>query len=74
MPNSDSLSIRLPKDLKDQMKKTEIDWSEYIRNAIEEKIKHDRRIKASRSIDKIRNKTKYGTFDSTKSIREDRDA
>ena len=56
------------------MKEVDIDWSGYIRNAIEEKIKLAQRKNAAESMDKIRGRTKRGGFDSTKSIREDRSA
>lgn len=68
------LSIRIPEEMKKKMKEVDIEWSDYIRNAIEEKIKETRRKKAAESMDKIRGRTKRGGFDSTKSIREDRDA
>ena len=56
------------------MKEVDIDWSGYIRNAIEEKIKQAQRKNAAESMDKIRGRTKRGGFDSTMSIREDRSA
>lgn len=68
------LSIRIPEETKRKMKEVDVDWSDYIRNAIEEKIRETQRKKAAASMDAIRNKTKQGRFDSTRSIREDRDA
>lgn len=68
-----SISVRLPEETKKKMKKLDIDWAEYIRKAVEDKIKEERRKKAAASADMIRAKTKRGDFDSTKSIREDRD-
>jgi hypothetical protein len=68
------LSIRVPEETKKKMKEVDIDWSDYIRNAIEEKLRETRRKKAAESMDRIREKTKRGEFDSTKSIRADRDA
>jgi len=68
-----SLSVRLPEETRKKMKKLDIDWAEYIRKAVEDKITEERRKKASESADIIRAKTKRGDFDSTKSIREDRD-
>jgi len=69
-----NLSIRIPKEMKEKMKEADIDWSSYLRDAIEDKIIELKRKKAVESMDKIRSKTKQGEFDSTKSIREDRDA
>ncbi|AIF82308.1 hypothetical protein NTE_00226 [Candidatus Nitrososphaera evergladensis SR1] len=68
------LSVRLPEETREKMKEIDIDWAEYIRTAIEAKIRELQRKKAADSMDKIRERTKYGEFDSTKSIREDRDA
>ncbi|AFU59857.1 hypothetical protein Ngar_c29390 [Candidatus Nitrososphaera gargensis Ga9.2] len=76
MSNTSNLSIRIPKEVKEQMKDIDdvVDWPDYIRAAIESKIKETKRKKAARSMDAIRSKTRYGEFDSVKSIREDRDA
>lgn len=52
----------------------DVDWAEYIRTAIEAKIRESHRKKAAESMDRIREKTKQGAFDSTRSVREDRDA
>lgn len=68
-----SLSIRLPEETKKKMKKLDVDWAEYIRKAVEDKIREERRKKSAESADVIRAKTKRGEFDSAKSIREDRD-
>jgi predicted DNA-binding protein len=65
-------SIRLPEETKKRMKEIDIDWAEYIRGAIEAKILESRRKKAVESMDRVREKTKQGVFDSTRSIREDR--
>jgi predicted DNA-binding protein len=73
--SSDIVSIRMPKEVKEKKGEVDIDWPDYLRTAIEEKIKELKKKKrAAESIDKIRNKTRYGKFDSVKSIREDRDA
>lgn len=68
-----SLSIRINKDLKEQMGKLDVDWPEYIRKTIKQKIISERRKQAARSMDAIRNKTKHGGFDAAGSIRRDRD-
>jgi hypothetical protein len=67
------LSIRIPEETKKKMREVDIDWSEYIRNAIEVKIRETRRKNGADSMDRIRERTKRGGFDSAKSIREDRD-
>lgn len=66
------MSIRLPEETRRKMREVDVDWPEYIRTAIEAKIRESQRKKAAESMDKIREKTKYGEFDSTRSIREDR--
>lgn len=68
-----SLSIRINKELKEQMNKFKIDWPDYIRKAIKRKIIEEKRRQAARSMDEIRSKTEYGSFDAALSIREDRD-
>ncbi len=74
MSGTDTLSIRIPEKVKKRMKEIDLDWPGFLREAIENKIKEIERKKAFRTMDVIRSKTKYGTFDSTESIREDRDA
>lgn len=74
MSNTSNLSIRIPKEVKEQMRDVDVDWPSYLRAAIEIKVKEAKRKNAAKSMDTIRNKTKHGVFDSTKSIREDRDA
>ena len=67
------MSIRIPKKLKEEMKKVNVNWSKYLRSVIEEKIRQIKMEEASRKIDEIRNKTAMGVFNAAKSIREDRD-
>ena len=67
------VSIRIPKKLKEEMKKVNVNWSRYLRSVIEEKIRQIKMEEASRKIDEIRNKTAMGVFNAAKSIREDRD-
>jgi len=67
------VSIRVPKKLKEEMKKVNVNWSKYLRSVIEEKIRQIKMGEASRRIDEIRNKTAMGVFSAAKSIREDRD-
>lgn len=74
MGKTSGLSIRIPKEVKEKMKDIDIDWPDYLRKVIENKIKEANRKKAAASMDRIRSKTKPGSFDSTRSVREDRDA
>ena len=67
------ITVRVPKELKEEMMRVNVNWPEYIRKAIKEEIRRIKRLEASKEIDRIREKTKYGLFDSVKSIREDRE-
>lgn len=66
-------SIRIPKELKEEMSKLDFDWGEYLRGAIEEKVKAEKMSRASRAMDELRKKTTNVKFDSAKVIREERD-
>ncbi len=67
------ISVRVPEELRKEMKNYGIDWNEELRLLISERIKSERRKRAVQRLDKIRRKVKPG-FNSVKSIREDRDA
>ncbi len=57
--NNVNLTITLPKELKEKMKKIKnINWSEVARKAFEEEIRKIERIKASEEIDKLRKESK----------------
>ena len=68
------ICIRIPKELKEEMKEIDINWSEYIRDLIRKKIRQIKMMEASKKIDEIRAKTVQGKFNAAKSIREDRDS
>ncbi len=68
-----TVSIRVPKDLKEKMSKVQEDWAEYLRSMIERRIKEHQKVEASETIDRIRSKTKKGSYHAAKSVREDRD-
>jgi predicted DNA-binding protein len=66
--------VKVPKEMKERMDKLEVNWSEYIRKSIEEKIRQDEVNKASRKLDEIRSKTKkVSTEELVSWIREDRE-
>ena len=67
------ISIRVPATLKKEMEKYDVNWSEVIRQMIQEQIEIERRKKAAEAVDEVRKRIKPG-FDSVKAIREDRDA
>jgi len=75
---SDIISVRVPKELREKMKKfSYINWSEVIREAIKKRIeieeKKQRKMKAAKDMDRIRNKILrlYGItdYDSSEVIR-----
>jgi len=68
------ICVRVPEELKEEMKEININWSEYIRDLIRKKIRQIKMMEASKKIDEIRAKTVQGKFNATKSIREDRDS
>jgi hypothetical protein len=68
------VSVRIPKELKEEMSKLDLDWAGYLRGVIEEKVKAERMRRASAVMDELREKTKSVKFDSAKVIREARDS
>lgn len=68
------VSIRVPKDLKEEMQRLDVDWAEYLRAAIEERVRNERMIRACREMDELRKKTKGVEFDSTRIIRDARNS
>lgn len=67
--------MRIPEDLKQEMKKRpDINWSEIVREAIKKKIESQKRVEATRKIDEIKRRMKpvdKGQLD--KWLREDRE-
>ncbi|MEM2107449.1 MAG: hypothetical protein QXV46_06525 [Candidatus Bathyarchaeia archaeon] len=68
------VSIRVPKDLKKEMSNIDLDWAEYLRKAIEEKVKTERMRRACKIMDELREKTRGVQFDSVKEIRQVRNS
>lgn len=71
----DVVSFRLPKEIKEEMKKIDIKWSEEIRKFIEMRIKKYKKEEAIRKIDNILKmlpETPKGT--ASRYVREDRDS
>ena len=69
---SDIISVRVPKELKEKMKKYRVDWSREIRRFLEERI---RALELLEVLDSIEEKAKKRRtrVDSTKLIREARE-
>lgn len=68
------VSIRVPKDLKEEMSRLDLDWAGYIRQVIEERVKAEKMRRACKVMDELREKTKGVKFDSVKVIREARNS
>ncbi len=69
------IAVRVPKRLKEEMKKVqEVNWSEVLRQAIEEKIRREKLRELGRSIDQLKACLPPSTEPdfSTRSIRADR--
>ncbi len=68
------VSFRIPKELKEQMKETGINWSEEVRKFIEARIREYRRKRALEEIDAMLSKLpETGKGTARKYVREDRD-
>ncbi len=50
------ISLRVPESLKEEMSKVDVNWSEYLRKAIEDKICREKMKKIWNEIESIRNK------------------
>ena len=68
------VSVRIPKDLKEEMSKLDLDWADYLRAVIEEKVKAEKMTRASKVMDELREKTRSVKFDTIKVIREARNS
>ncbi len=69
---ADSLvTIRVPKETKDRMRKAGLNWSEELRKVIEERLSEDRRREARNELERLLISVKPG-FDSGIQIRESR--
>jgi len=69
---SDVVVVRVPKELKERMKRAEINWSEEIRSFIEKRLRSYELQQSLREIRKKARKRKV-SVDSTELIREDRE-
>jgi len=52
------ITIKVPKELKDKMKRIKMNWSEYVRWAISQKIEEQELREASEKLDQIRARAK----------------
>ncbi len=72
---SDIITIRVSKELKEEMKKVNINWSQYLRDKIIERLRRERLKKLWSEIEELRKKIPPSPVRdfSVRSIREDRE-
>jgi len=69
-----AVTVKVSRELKEKMKQVRVNWSEYIRSAIQEKIEEQKLKTASAKIDEVRKRAKPVSTDELVSwIREDRE-
>ena len=52
------ITVKVPSELKKQMKQVDVNWSQYIRECVQEKITEQKMRKASAKLDAIRKRSK----------------
>lgn len=70
---SEVISIRIPRGLKEKMREVEVDWASFVRRAVEEKVREERRKNAIKLMDESRRKTRGVKFESVEVVRSLRD-
>jgi len=74
MGKASAVTVKVSGELKEKMKRVRVNWSEYIREAIQRKIEEQRVKAASAKIDEVRMRAKPVPTDELVSwIREDRE-
>ncbi|MGC8997874.1 MAG: hypothetical protein ACP5JW_00510 [Candidatus Bathyarchaeia archaeon] len=58
MTEKSVITVKIPSDLKKKMKRVKINWSEYIRNAVQKKLEEENKNIASTKLDEIRARSK----------------
>ena len=68
------MSVKVPEEIRKLMRKVDVNWSEYLREAIEIKIRVEMAKDATRRLDEIRERAgKVPTEELVRWIREDRE-
>lgn len=67
---SETITIRVPKNLKDEIVKFDINWSKYLREEMTMKLKELRRKRIAEHMDKLRAKTTGKDINMAKDILE----
>ncbi|MEM0050535.1 MAG: hypothetical protein QW330_02705 [Nitrososphaerota archaeon] len=69
-----NVSVKVPKELRDLMRKVDVNWSEYLREAIEMKVSIELSKMALNTLDEIRRRVQEIPMEElVKWIREDRE-
>ena len=68
-----TFSVKIPRKLRERMRKVDVDWAEYIREVIKSKVMEEERMRAVEELDVVRARVKQVATDEIVSwIREDR--
>lgn len=74
MEQVDVITVKVPSELKKEMKQVKVNWSQYIRECVQKKIDEQKMRVASARLDEIRKTTKPTSTEEIVSwIREDRE-
>ena len=74
MEQVEVITVKVPSELKKQMKQADVNWSQYIRECVQKKINEQKRRVASQRLDEIRKRSKPTSNEEIVSwIREDRE-
>jgi hypothetical protein len=57
----DVITVKIPKTMKKDMKKIELNWSQYIRECLQDKIDEQKKREAFEKLDQIRKRSKPTT-------------
>ena len=69
-----NVSVKVPEEIRNLMRKVDVNWSEYLRETIETKIRVEIAKDAARRLDEIRERTgKVPTEELVRWIRKDRE-
>ena len=55
------ITVKIPKAMKKDMKKIELNWSQYIRECLQDKIDEQKKREAFEKLDQIRKRSKSAT-------------
>ena len=74
MDQVEVITVKVPSELKKQMKQVDVNWSQYIRECVQKKINEQKKRAASQRLDEIRKRSKPTSNEEIVSwIRQDRE-